>query len=555
LLSLRARPLASLGAAITILALAFDPFIQQILQYSSLPYLDSQQESSVLRTSKFAIEPFSADWLKAVDTGIRSNPEQYAQKPSCSSGNCTWAEYSTTGWCSKCQDAMPYVKLNDCDLSGYNFDVDPLNRTGSCSIDFGHGDTVQVLSPPQSIYQNNTGFNTQSYTYNVSTLSTAVVWPLGLLNSNYSMPLDNKTYAGATNPIVALGNVHLKRCNEVAEFSGLDEGLCITYAEECVLSLCTTLVETSVENGTPKIAFNDEDYGCLSQAYNESREYYDSDSLCWQAGKLCTDPNSVNNTPTQTQSSSPLISDFCSDGIIVQNRALSDSDNSDPSPRLSNVQGKLLTRLTGNQSARWIIGDKGGFREGYTQTSSFSMEYIIANGLEPVLAEVAPSLTHQALLANTSVEEIGAVWTIETFVAVDWPWLIYPAMLVLSSIVLLALTALHSHRCGLRTWKSSILPLLYRTLDPDLLARRPVLHDVSTMTGVAGGAKVTLVETSREDGVVLTSDKQHGWLYWSQQSPQQSIFGQTPTSAAKIFPTRSITLNVEFKEPVKQLPL
>jgi hypothetical protein len=75
---------------------------------------------------------------------------------------------------------------------------------------------------------------------------------------------------------------------------------------------------------------------------------------------------------------------------------------------------------------------------------------------------------------------------------------------VLSAIALLALSAHHSHRCGLRIWKSSMLPLLYRTLDPDLLARQPVLHDVSTMTGVAGKAKVTLVETSREDGVVLT---------------------------------------------------
>jgi hypothetical protein len=63
---------------------------------------------------------------------------------------------------------------------------------------------------------------------------------------------------------------------------------------------------------------------------------------------------------------------------------------------------------------------------------------------------------------------------------------------------------IHSHRCVLRIWKSLILPLLYRTLGPDLLARQQVLHEVSTMTSVAGRAKVTLVETSRDDGVVLT---------------------------------------------------
>jgi hypothetical protein len=35
LLALRTRPLASLGAVITIFAVAFDPFIQQIIRYPS----------------------------------------------------------------------------------------------------------------------------------------------------------------------------------------------------------------------------------------------------------------------------------------------------------------------------------------------------------------------------------------------------------------------------------------------------------------------------------------------------------------------------------------
>jgi len=76
--------------------------------------------------------------------------------------------------------------------------------------------------------------------------------------------------------------------------------------------------------------------------------------------------------------------------------------------------------------------------------------------------------------------------------------------LVLGAIVLLALTAIHNRRCGLKIWKGSILPLLYRTVDPELLARQPVLHDLSMMAVAAGRAKVTLVEISREDRVVLS---------------------------------------------------
>jgi hypothetical protein len=48
-----------------------------------------------------------------------------------------------------------------------------------------------------------------------------------------------------------------------------------------------------------------------------------------------------------------------------------------------------------------------------------------------------------------------------------------------------------------------MLPLIYRSLDLNLLARQPVLQDVSTMKGVAGKAKVKLVEASCEDRVVL----------------------------------------------------
>jgi len=49
------------------------------------------------------------------------------------------------------------------------------------------------------------------------------------------------------------------------------------------------------------------------------------------------------------------------------------------------------------------------------------MEYIAANGLEPVLAGVAASLTQEALRGNTSEKAPGTVYTTETFVAVDWP--------------------------------------------------------------------------------------------------------------------------------------
>jgi hypothetical protein len=371
--------------------------------------------------------------------------------------------------------------------------VDRLNATNSCLVDFGHGNKFQVLGDwwtDQTRFEDMFGEVTIVAPIKVTIVKSAV-WPLRLLSDNLTLPLENEAFVGVTNPFVALGKITLQRCDEAA----LDKGLCITSAEECVLSLCTRHTEQSVVNGTTHTAFSNEDFGCLSKARleNPPKFIFDVDTYCWQAEKPCDNLHFSNFTSFGETHPLKWNLDFCPDDIVVQSSAF-------------DVQGDLLTRLTGNQTARWST-----FRDTYprisesvTTASSSAMDYITATGLEPVLAGVAASLTQQVLLANTSEKVPGTVYTTETYVAVDWPWLIYPVTLVLGSIALLTLTALHSHRCGLKIWKSSVLPLLYRTLDPDLLARQPVLHDVSTMTGVAGKVKVTLVETSREDGVVLT---------------------------------------------------
>jgi hypothetical protein len=492
LFSLRARPLASFGAVITILALAFDPFVQQILQYPSKPSVDLRQKSSIVRTSKFQIDPTSTDWVNAASAGIWSGAEQFAQQPSCPSGNCTWDEYSSIGWCSKCQDVTFYAKITNCRLSADGLDVDQLSTNDSCLLDFGHGTKFQVLNSLRTEMNENLQTN-------ISTIFRSAVWPLAKLNDDLTVRLDNESYAGVTNPVVALGNAHVTRCDDTA----LDKGLCLEFAEECVLSLCTRQIQTSVVNGIIHSRTTNEDFGCLSQIYGYYNwEMHDRATHCWQASKPCIDIRVGINIATLDDQGFEALG-FCSDGVVVQrNQSVTNAGSKTWTPTLQN---KLLERLTGNHTA---ILETGNFSDWMVErdmtNSSYTMEYITANGLGPVLAGVAASLTQQALLANTSESLPGIVYTTETYVAVDWPWLIYPATLVLSSIVLLILTAIHSHQCGLRIWKSSMLPLLYRTLDPDLLARQQVLHDVSTMTGVAGRAKVTLVETSREDGVVLT---------------------------------------------------
>jgi hypothetical protein len=158
-----------------------------------------------------------------------------------------------------------------------------------------------------------------------------------------------------------------------------------------------------------------EDFGCLSKVHSDSYSaHVGTGTHCWQAGEPCADLQFINLTAIETDDYEYPGLDFCSEGIIVQT-----SRNSDE----SSVQSTLLTRLTGDQTAHWGSpwSPNFSFSEGVTTSSSFTMDYINATGLGPVLTGVAASLTQQALLANTSEIFKGTVLTTETYVAVDWP--------------------------------------------------------------------------------------------------------------------------------------
>jgi hypothetical protein len=94
------RPPASLAAVITILALAYGPFLQQLVTYPVIyEGVLSQEATTKKATSLNATGNFSnwdsarvAAWL---DIG------QFDRVPSCPTGNCTWPAFTSLGYCSK----------------------------------------------------------------------------------------------------------------------------------------------------------------------------------------------------------------------------------------------------------------------------------------------------------------------------------------------------------------------------------------------------------------------------------------------------------------------
>lgn len=113
--------LAKLAALLTVLAVAVDPFAQQIIVYLDCPQLSQEFYSSIARTNKYNAtgEHIGAGEGNidnpmgvAINTGTVDPPKHIPSLVSteCKSGNCTFPDFSTVGVCHSCDDLSSQIR-------------------------------------------------------------------------------------------------------------------------------------------------------------------------------------------------------------------------------------------------------------------------------------------------------------------------------------------------------------------------------------------------------------------------------------------------------------
>lgn len=114
--------------------------------------------------------------------------------------------------------------------------------------------------------------------------------------------------------------------------------------------------------------------------------------------------------------------------------------------------------------------------------SSDIIRVVAANNLSYVVDNVAASLTNLAFEASDETVA-GDVYTSETFVLVRWEWLILPVIQVSLGVLFLLTIIIRTSVHGSSLWRTSLLPLVYHTLDADtaILDQRPAPNDIATM--------------------------------------------------------------------------
>jgi hypothetical protein len=96
-----------------------------------------------------------------------------------------------------------------------------------------------------------------------------------------------------------------------------------------------------------------------------------------------------------------------------------------------------------------------------------------ADDIDAWWARLAKSMTNNirmnGLLENEESDRYnGIAWTDVVYTEVRWLWLIFPATLVVLSMLFLIATMIASWQSGVKPWKSFILPVLYTRLEDGL---------------------------------------------------------------------------------------
>lgn len=140
------RSIAAIGAIATILLLGLNPFVQQLLTYSTVTVSTSSEDVRVKKASTFNE---SLPSLDVVNRGICSDTFDFPLQPSCDTGNCTWREYDSITWCDVCEKQdLAHVALIDCQALFSDSTNDfpyPNLRDSSIFDTMGFGVTCDVM--------------------------------------------------------------------------------------------------------------------------------------------------------------------------------------------------------------------------------------------------------------------------------------------------------------------------------------------------------------------------------------------------------------------------
>ncbi|CAG8143054.1 unnamed protein product [Penicillium salamii] len=445
ILSHRAQSLVSLGAAVIVILLVFEPFMQQVISYPVLPVnitggravakqlhgalvspedLVNLTSGEAFRNSEGLSNDFAAAWVQ----GLWSS-EGFEVAPVCSSGNCTWEEFTSAGICSQCSDMTASAGI-ECNTP---------------SLDPSFNTTCQIKIPDGDAY---------SFSVNTSlpdeigiakfTLPSSVFWRV-YDNGNPAMNTSMAPYVtfGMRSPIIAYGyaKVNISIPPHVSSFNS--SIISIGKLTVCGLGDCLRNYNVSTRNGQPSIQTGDPEFG---MRYNKQRH------------AIITGPDSKFHYAPE-------------DGSVFTSCWVPDDQSKADFAYCVPWTNSSLPMFSRSHYSFPQASDTESLNyhsDGSSPNGDRILNYFTDRcdniGFENIMSNVAASFT-KLQLEKTKGTFSGTAHSSEVFVKVRWEWMILPGCLVLAGSCFFIATMVVNRRAKMPLWKSSALATLYHGLE------------------------------------------------------------------------------------------
>ncbi|KAF2818751.1 hypothetical protein CC86DRAFT_153528 [Ophiobolus disseminans] len=482
------RAIAALGAVLTILALAFEPFTQQIIEFSPRQTLSSNATAYVLSAERFELKPMEGSHNKDTPAlALLQNIIELLYNPStkytshfvCPAADCFMPSHYSLGTCASCDElvtlnssqmgcAYTYVRNggdllspNDTRLNISKLDVDGFKliaqRAGAARYlgpsdhYFANCSNMSSISKKIKTVRPKDGFYTKN--------QTEIYWP------EDTMIFDKDSASKKTSPdsvdivvvnIRALSSMFPKYEN-LYKWNGLE-----TKLSRCRIKMCAIKTENAtiqngelkaVERRIPLILLEDE----------ERKNNY---------------TNVYSNNDTTSGSSEKIV-----------------------------LRLRLKRRNFGSAVA--LVMDRLATMEVTTD--------LLAEMRPDELVDMLSTALNAFMRSSQNVQRSkipGVAYTTKTYVKVRWEWATLPGIIVLSAVVFLVLTILESDHSK-QLFKTSVLTGYFYNIEgssrenesSDMLQGfgRSGKHNYHSLLERSKGIKVRL--TKCEDGRLVFEDE------------------------------------------------
>lgn len=467
-----------MGAIVTLLMLAVDPFVQQILRYQEEPNAVASETAwteQVLAPTFFSNNS-DPPYYGAINGALWNDDLSYERQAHCPTGNCTYPVFPSVGLCMTTRE----VPLDQISFDGRACTT-AYTDTAAAQVVIGNltDAMVPILDFPGDDEACKVSFRGDNTTF----LSWGIQWGKDV-SSAWSIPLDfigsmesvlggQQSILGIRSPLLALGRIGM---SSPAITSNTSMTLQLDTAEQVVISFCANDYEVTVDHGVTSTSMGNSS-SPSGFSYSDNTTVLGGNATCWTSG---SDQQSFSAADIKHASGGNYIASTSPLSFCTENWGW----GTDIASRLtSNSYFGLDWKAPGN----WTITDDSGIN------NKDVLQQIQSRSLPDISRSIVASLN--ALFRKHSTDrETGSYVEYQTVVRLQWAWLALPVAVEVLGFAFLLLIIFRDQRCG-NPWKGSILAALFHGLNPSN-------HDsdnVDTITSMEKEAMDILVKLNTSD--------------------------------------------------------